>query len=272
MTYPGHVSIAVQAQDPELDERAHILARELGLPFCRSSQQDPPFELILSLDTYMLELRQSGADAPGPVFVDFVGGALLHRRLFGGGRNQPLGRAVGIKGSDQPTVLDATAGLGRDSFVFACLGCKVTLVERSAVISALLRDGLMRALQDPDTAEIVTQRMHLVHEDAMVYMDSLEGEQRPEVIYLDPMYPHREKSALVKKEMRLLQQLLGPDQDSTQLLQAALKCAQKRVVVKRPRTATRLDGPEPTMSIYGKNTRYDVYVMAAMNPAPQTPE
>lgn len=264
MTTSEPPSIAVQAQDPAQDERARALAQELGLPFRPASQAEPPFALILSVGAHRLELRQTGVRAPGPVFVDFAGGALQHRRLFGGGRDQPLGRAVGLRSGTRPTVLDATAGLGRDAFVLACLGCRVTLLERSAVIAALLRDGLLRALHAPETAEIVSQRMHLVHADAIGHMQSLDEQQRPDVVYLDPMYPHRDKSALVKKEMRMLQQLLGPDQDSARLLEAALGCARRRVVVKRPRSAPALAGPEPAMAIHGKNTRYDVYVIAAM--------
>ncbi|MFO1350284.1 MAG: class I SAM-dependent methyltransferase [Gammaproteobacteria bacterium] len=39
----------------------------------------------------------------------------------------------------------------------------------------------------------------------------------PEVIYLDPMYPERSKAALVKKESRVLRELVGPDDDAARL-------------------------------------------------------
>jgi 16S rRNA (guanine1516-N2)-methyltransferase len=85
--------------------------------------------------------------------------------------------------------------------------------------------------------------------------------ERPEVIYLDPMYPHRTKSSLVKKEMRILRVLAGDDQDAAGLLVAALACARKRVVVKRPRLAPRIEGQTPSTEITSKNSRYDVYLI-----------
>ena len=94
--------------------------------------------------------------------MDFVEGAVAHRRKFGGGRGQSIAKAVGLKSGAMPTVVDATAGLGRDAFVLASLGCKVTLIERSPVVAALLQDGLARAAQDPEIGPWVSERMHLL--------------------------------------------------------------------------------------------------------------
>lgn len=60
----------------------------------------------------------------------------------------------------------------------------------------------------------------------------------PDVVYLDPMYPHRQKSALVKKEMRVFQSLVGNDDDADSLLIPAMTIAKRRVVVKRPNYAS----------------------------------
>src|SRR5688572_20080391 len=92
-----------------------------------------------------LSLIPTGKNAPGPIYADFLTGAAAHRRLHGGGRGQPIARAIGLKpGVKPPSVIDATAGLGRDAFVLACLGCEVTLLERSPTVAALLRDALER--------------------------------------------------------------------------------------------------------------------------------
>ncbi|WP_265575735.1 class I SAM-dependent methyltransferase [Chitinibacter fontanus] len=104
-----------------------------------------------------------------PVFVDFVGGAAAHRRQFGGGRGQPVAKAVGIKSGYLPRVLDATAGLGRDGFVLASLGCEVTLIERTPVAYLLLKDGLSRAQQDTHVAEIAN-RMQLHFGDGRAWL------------------------------------------------------------------------------------------------------
>ncbi len=128
--------------------------------------------------------------------MDFVEGAVAHRRKFGGGRGQSIAKAVGLKSGAMPTVVDATAGLGRDAFVLASLGCKVTLIERSPVVAALLQDGLARAA--PGSRDrLLGQRAHASPAGACGGQPA--GVARAaEVIYLDPMFPHKQKSALVK--------------------------------------------------------------------------
>ena len=151
------------------------------------------------------------------MYVDFVGGALGFRTRQGNRTKEPLARAIGLKGRTLTTVLDATAGLGRDAFILATLGCRVSLVERSPLIAALLRDGLARALAD-DNTRAAAERMQLHGGDAVAIMERCAEHERPDVIYLDPMYPHRSKSALVKKEMRVVRALVGEDVDAPQLL------------------------------------------------------
>ncbi len=208
-----------------------------------------------------MELRQSGAKAPGPVWIDFTGGKTDYRRRRGGGRKQTLVRAIGVKGKKQPTVLDATAGLGQDSFVLACQGCRVEMLERNPVIAALLEDGLRRAADDPDIGKLVREKMVLSRGDSLTELARIPPDHRPQVVYLDPMFPHRSKSALVKKEMQILRALVGDDEDSDHLLTAALRIAQNRVVVKRPAFAPPLKGPKPHLVFKTKNNRFDVYLI-----------
>ena len=252
--------IAVTAQDPAAVARAALLAAELQLPLL-TDHTVSSFTHLLVLTSDWLELRELGPHAPGPVYVDFVTGTAAHRRRFGGGRNQPLARAVGLKGNAAPAVVDATAGLGRDAFVLACLGCTVRLVERSPIIAALLRDGLQRARRDPNLGALVAERLSLELADGQDFLRRLAPDQQPEVVYLDPMYPHRRKAALAGKEMRLLRQVAGADLDAPELLNAALACARRRVVVKRPRQAPPLVGRSPTLQIIAPNTRFDVYLL-----------
>lgn len=218
------------------------------------------FALLFEDDALTLKKR----DEPklGGISVDFVSGAVAHRRKFGGGRNQAIAKAVGLKAGANPSVVDGTAGLGRDAFVLASLGCNVLLIERHPVVAALLEDGLRRAYLDAEIGPWMQQRMQLVHGSSLDALDNLQ--HQPDVVYLDPMYPHRDKSALVKKEMRVFQSLVGADLDADGLLQPALKLAQKRVVVKRPDYAEDLDGIKPSTRIETKKNRFDVYVKAAM--------
>ncbi len=239
--------------------RAAALAAGLRLPFADDASAGN-FSHGLYVTSDRLELRRFEPSEPGSVYVDFVLGRAAYRRRFGGGRNQPLARAIGLKGHAVTTVIDATAGLGRDGFVLAGLGCAVVLLERSPIIAALLRDGLERAARDPEIGSWVPQRLRLIEADSRNYLSALAEADRPQTIYLDPMYPHRRKSALVKKELRVLRELAGDDDDAPGLLAAALACARRRVVVKRPRLAPALSGAAPDFEIVAPNTRFDVYL------------
>lgn len=250
--------VAVTSSAPHLNEKGKALAERLGLPFvAESSAADLLLVLVATETGERLELREVGAST-GPIVVDFVSGKAAHRRYYGGGKKQPLVRAVGLKGSVTPYILDATAGLGRDAFVLATLGCRVHLVERSKVIGALLENGLSRAKADPEVSPIA-QRMSLSIGQAAEVMRTLPDAERPDVVYLDPMYPHGNKSALQKKEMRLFRVLVGDDEDSSELLDISLECAKGRVVVKRPRNAPFLGEKRPSAKVQSKNTRYDLY-------------
>lgn len=252
-------AVAVTAEASALREHAGALAARLGLPMI-DDPADRRFPFLLVLTPKRLELRETTPGSPGPVYVDFASGALAHRRRFGGGRNQALAKAVGLKGRIRPAVLDPTAGLGRDAFALAALGCTVKMVERSPLVAALLEDGLRRAMTDPEIGSWMNERMSLVDADGRVFMTRLENQQRPDVVYLDPMYPQRGKTALVKKEMRALRRILGEDADAHDLLAAALNCARRRVVVKRPRSAPSLEGPKPDARVCSENTRFDLYI------------
>lgn len=250
------VRVRVEALAPGFAEAAARWAERLGLPLGGEA------DFALQLGEQGLQLAELGPQAPGPVRVDFVEGAAAHRRLYGGGSGQMIAKAVGLQSGVRPRVLDATAGLGRDAFVLACLGCEMTLIERQPLIGALLEDGLARAAGDPEVGPVAA-RMRLLRGNATELMGDWQDEP-PQVIYLDPMFPHRDKSALVKKEMRLFRPLVGDDLDAPALLEAALALASHRVVVKRPRKAPIIEGPKPGYSLEGKSSRYDIYALKTL--------
>lgn len=242
--------------NPGLAGRASTLATELEVALLPG----PPEQgLYLALGEQHLELRLAGANAPGAVRAEFLSGKAGYRARRVSPRQEAVARAVGLHQRRGLRVLDATAGLGRDGFVLAALGAEVELVERSPVIAALLHDGLARAAQE--LGEVVA-RMRLTVGDAVERMRQLPDAERPEVVYLDPMYPPDKGQAAAKKEMALFRLLLGPEPDPAPLLAAALECATRRVVVKRPRKAPPVAGRTPSHSIDGRSTRFDVYVLA----------
>jgi 16S rRNA (guanine1516-N2)-methyltransferase len=241
--------------------KARELAKNLGLPF--GPPGSSPARYILTLTDTRLELGPNtdhlgGQPIFSPIAVDFLGGSTAYRHARNCTIKQPLARAVGIRSGFRPVILDATAGLGGDSFVLACLGCRVFMHERSRIIAALLADGMARAMDDPATAEIVSGRMVLIPGDSRMVLQSVVPP--PYTIYLDPMYPHAAKSALNKKEMRMIRDIVGDDLDGAELLQSALTHASNRVVVKRPKGAEYLGGRKPSHEIVMKNSRFDVYL------------
>lgn len=250
------VAVFAQGQHREAAAWAH----RFNLPLV--DVVTPEYAWYLCFSDTQIELRQFG-DEISPIVVDFVGGVQGYRRAHaqGGGVRQPLARAVGIKGAVRPRIIDVTAGLGRDAFVLAQLGCTMTLIERSPIVSALLADGLARARADINTALIASRMTLFAGTDAVRFLQDLSAQDFPDVIYLDPMYPHREKTALVKKEMRALRAIVGDDDDAPQVLACALKIARARVVIKRPKGAPTIEGVAPSMHIASENTRFDVYLM-----------
>ncbi|MGL6046359.1 MAG: class I SAM-dependent methyltransferase [Vogesella sp.] len=246
-------------------DTAERLAARFALPLVK---QRPDSGYWLELGPERLELVTTGKH--GAVYAEFVEGAAKHRREQGGGRGQPVAKAVGLKGAkDLPRIVDATAGLGGDSFVLATLGCQVTLLERSPVAAALLFDALERASVHPDTQDIVA-RMTLIHTNAIDWLAQqaeLPWAQRPDVVFVDPMFPDTDKkSAAAKKGMQAFQHVIGDDMDSAALLEAAIAAATGRVVVKRPQRGVPIEGVKPSVVLDGKSTRFDLYVIKALRP------
>ncbi|MDE1158067.1 MAG: class I SAM-dependent methyltransferase [Neorhizobium sp.] len=196
-----------------------------------------------------------------PLIVDFVGGAVGHRFRAGEGRKQDLPKAVGFASGITPEIVDATAGLGRDAFFLASLGARVTLIERSGEMHALLAEGLARAFAEGGRHAETVSRMTLIHGDSRLLLPEL----KPQVVLIDPMHPPRDKTALVKKEMRLIRDIVGADTDSAELMQAALDAARYRVVLKWPLRGEPIPGLRaPSHQVLGKSTRFDVFVKAKL--------
>jgi 16S rRNA (guanine1516-N2)-methyltransferase len=283
--------IVVTASSEEFESQAAALALRLGIYFVRA-QGNPPAERLTSgaIPASSAPHTSSEPLAPLALRVDEHGLALLgdgmelradfrdmiprlrpdrlHREL--------LVRAAKVKDSHdrsalppdaapRPTLIDATAGLGTDSLLLAAAGFEVTMFERNPVIAALLSDAMRRAALVPELAEIVAH-MHLIEDDSI---DALRRQREeclrvpPDVVYLDPMFPERRKSAAVKKKFQLLHYLERPCDEESQreMLRAAMAARPRKVVVKRPVKGPNLAGVKPSYSISGKAARYDCIVV-----------
>jgi 16S rRNA (guanine1516-N2)-methyltransferase len=260
-------NISISVADPKFLVKATALSDHLNLPLVDLNTVTNKNDLNTN---YSLHVSSSGlsfishSKAYGAVSCDFVSGSNRHRRNYGGGNSQMIAKAVGISGKFYPNVLDVTAGLGADAFILASLGCQMQLIERNPIVHSLLRDGLDRAafagLDDPDLAAIIN-KINLLNDDSINHLSSVALDDKPDIIYVDPMFPERKKSAQVKKEMQALHHIVGSDADSHKILDLALEKALYRVVVKRPAHSGYLAGIKPNYSLEGKSTRYDIFAL-----------
>lgn len=250
---------------PEYQQRAAQLSEKLSVPyftvidFARQTLKQWSAQTTTALLVgEELSLQAFEHPLPKPVRVDWADKSFIWRLQHGGGRGEMLAKACGIKGDFIPTVVDATAGFGRDSVLLASLGCQVTMLERSPLVQELLADGWRRAQQE-SALHTLLPRLQLLNTDALAWLQRVEEEDRPDVVYLDPMFPSREKSAKVKVNMQVFHQVVGADMDADALLAPALAIAKRRVVVKRPRLAPPLADRDPDWVFSGESSRFDVY-------------
>lgn len=229
-------SFPLGSENDDLIPQATMLTSQYGFYL---NQQNLP---RLQLTRHGLVLLM---DKFSPLLVDF-NPLLVQRRL-----DKSHGLIRACKPTPEMTILDVTAGWGRDAGLLAQYGAKLIMLERQPIMAALLADGLRRL--PPDTLNI-----SCIHQDSLTYLAALEPNDYPDVIYMDPMHPERQKSALVKKDMQALQQLFGPDNDAQALLTMALNRSKKRVVVKWPQRLPPLQ--QPNSSIEGKTVRFDIYL------------
>lgn len=212
----------------------------------------PPGELCLRIDGQGVSLVRDGWVLRG----DFT--KSLSRLTPNNLNHELLVRAARQKGSQGPhSAVDATAGLGDDAFLLAAAGFHVQLYERNPVIALLLHDALRRGAEHPELAPIVG-RMELRMGDSVILLPQLT--QPPDVVVLDPMFPDKQKTGLTKKKLQILQQLEQPCLEEEALLNAALACLPRRIVVKRPLKGPFLAGRKPSYTLKGKTIRYDCIV------------
>lgn len=193
--------------------------------------------------------------APNPLF-DFTQGAIAYRLQKNRAWNELLVKALKINREAPGTIIDCTAGLGRDMFILATLGCPVIAFERHPQIYEQLRLALDKALADPSCCD-AANRIQLIHGTAKDYI--LQINEPIWGVYCDPMFPEREKTAAVKKEAAYLQETVGTDEDADHLIETARQFNPKRIVIKRPKNAPFLANLKPHHQIKSGKMRFDIY-------------
>lgn len=190
--------------------------------------------------------------------LDFLSAKALWRYARINKAQEPILRAIAWKAQQPLKVLDVSAGLGRDSAMMACAGALVDMCERNVILQILLAAALTELKKNNDP---LIKHLNLLKTDAITYLeDNVLIATKYDVIYIDPMFPHRQKSALVKQDLRIVRDLVGDDLDADQLLIRALATDIKRIVVKRPINAPNLAQLKPQHSIFSTTMRFDVYL------------
>lgn len=236
--------------DEDADKwQANELSVRLGTESVSDISAVSPDALLLHLTADGLLLEGCGQT----MRCDFA--TMLHRLKKSNLSGELLVKAARIKNfSGIQTVFDATAGLGEDSLLLAAAGFRVKLFERNPVIAALLKDAVKRAGNNPELSDIIG-RMEVFEADSIQALRA--AETKPDVVYLDPMFPEKTKTALAKKKFQLLHLLEMPCQDEEALLQAAISASPKKIVIKRPLKGANLSGHRVDYSLKGKAIRYD---------------
>lgn len=236
------------------DEALLTWLRDQGSPRLEAPPGEPG-AVYLRVGTG-ISLWIAGEPPRGPLAVDPTRGA-LERRLRTFHRGNLLARAIGVH-RGVTHIVDATAGLGGDGFCLAAIGCRVTLLERHPALALLLLHAHRQLSAGDQRSRAIAERVTIHAEDAIPFVSSMPAQARPEVVFLDPMYPERRKSALPRGEMVLLHALVGPALDELELLATARRVASRHVVVKRPHGAPPLE-PDVLRVYRSKMVRFDVY-------------
>ncbi len=263
MTTSLSICVIAFKGDHQQQDKANILAQELHLPIVEDMSESV-FQYHLLYTDNCLTLQQNPKLSQykiSPIYVDYLHHGKIIPRLATSSLRNPLAKAMGLKANKRPSIVDATAGMGMDGITLAYLGCKVTLMERSPIIHALLNDGLLRAKMNSALLPIIRDNITLISANSISQLANLS--YTPESVLLDPMYPQTSKTALQKKEMRILRDIVGDDFDSEELFTTALEIVESRVVVKRPKGAEHISQSlQPTTQIFMKSGRFDVYLKA----------
>lgn len=234
------------------------LSSQLGIDRVAKLDEIDDSQAIFELqgDQLVLHMRLDGKI--DTLRIELAEGEVASRANRASKSNEVIAKAIGCKPHYRPNVLDTTAGMGRDSLIMAMLGCRVSMQERSKAIYLLLQNALELLKNNSEIDPRLSDRLSLTFADSTKLRTK--SDINIDVIYLDPMFPEKKKSALVKKEMRMFKRLVGEDQDANILLSSAMNKRVKRVVVKRPKAAPSIGNNKPDFEIKSKKFRFDIYL------------
>jgi len=238
------IPIGISYANPEDKALAHHYHQNLGYPLLEREQT-----ATIALHIQAGQLQIIAPQISSKPYQHQLAPSLQ----LDGLKQHPLRQAIGTKRRNC-LIYDLTAGLLKDSLSLAMLGHRVVAVEQHPLVFAISTQAVQSLqITHPELA------LQLYHASAEDFINNTP--MRPEIIYLDPMFPTRSKKALVKKPMQLLQAIVGHQaQDYSALLELACQYATSKVIVKRPNHGEPLAGRKPSEQLsHQQSTRYDIY-------------
>lgn len=276
MAYRCVVAVEYSAEMDD-NRRAILLAQAKAVadahqwPLCIERQahvvSPAEFDVCLILDAQGWSAKWLSAPEWKPLYFDYAHPAFLRRLKQVGPRSETLIKALGRRKPEH--VLDCTGGAGEETLLLSAYGARVTMIERDPVLAILLEDALARARAIGDVVlKDIVDRVTFIRGDAITILKArrlnaslVQASEDFDVVYCDPMFPARDKSALVSKTMQFFHYLLGPAPDASPLVAAACAVARRRVIVKRPAKAPCvLADSKPNQHIQNKAVRFDIYL------------
>eukprot|EP01130_Rhizamoeba_saxonica_P011349 TRINITY_DN4717_c0_g1_i1.p1 TRINITY_DN4717_c0_g1~~TRINITY_DN4717_c0_g1_i1.p1 ORF type:complete len:360 (+),score=70.96 TRINITY_DN4717_c0_g1_i1:349-1428(+) len=246
-------------------DRANSFAKQLDLDLVTEQDaKEMDLDYLFVLDNYMslrpMKVTGNNTVISAPIYCNFTHPSTLFRLKTETLKKSPLLRACKVKNAGNDFhIIDATGGMGIDAFVLASRGHRVTVIEKNPLIYALLQDGLALHKQDGEISNIMN-RITVIHADSNQYIPTIPDNEKPYVIYLDPMYPTtKQKRAASKKEMTILKGITGNPTNTAELIQSAKRKVLNKVVLKRPLKCQFVYNEEPIGSHRGTSVRYDLY-------------
>lgn len=248
--FEKEIPLLIYLEDVSFESDAKRVSKKLSVDITDSPELTKKAELILHYSKNGLCL----SDGQNKIMGDFT--KMLPRLKQNNLTSELIVKAGKFKNADTKlTAIDATAGLGEDSLLLSAIGFNIKLFEYDPIIAELLKDTHRRALESQELFEIA-RRMEIIEGDSISYMNSLK--EAPSLIYLDPMFPERQKSSLVKKKFQVIKHLEKPCSNEEELLSSAINAHPCKIIIKRPIKAPHLANIKPSYSINGKSIRYDV--------------